>query len=84
MKNLQEKIAYLQGQADGMQLAESKEGKLITALLEILEDMAEEMADLREQHEDLEDYVETIDSDLATVEEVLTLMDGDGSGRVHR
>jgi len=69
MKDLQQKVAYLQGLADGMNLDDSKEGKVISEILDLLEDMTERLAFLREEQEDLEEYVESIDSDLSDLED---------------
>ena len=65
MKDLQKKIAYLQGQVDGMKLDKSPEGQVISDVLEVLESVSDYLDYLRESQEDLEDYVESIDSDLA-------------------
>ncbi|MDO4581165.1 MAG: AraC family transcriptional regulator [Bacillota bacterium] len=69
MKDLEQKVAYLQGLADGMELEESKEGKLISEMLEVLEDIAEYLSYMREDLTDIEDYMESIDSDLTDLEE---------------
>ncbi len=69
MKDLQQKVAYLQGLAKGMELADSKEGKIIDEILEVLDDVAGQIQFLKDEHADLEDYVESIDSDLADLED---------------
>ena len=70
MSELKEQVAYLQGLADGMEISEdSKEGKLLLAVLDLLGDMADEMEDLSDAQEDLEEYVDAMDSDLADLEE---------------
>ncbi|MEG1500886.1 MAG: hypothetical protein RR396_02930, partial [Clostridiales bacterium] len=69
MKDLQQKVAYLQGLAEGMDVEDSKEGKLITEILDVLEDMSEYMLTLHEGQDDLEDYLENLDSDLADLED---------------
>ncbi|MBQ1502181.1 MAG: AraC family transcriptional regulator [Firmicutes bacterium] len=72
MKDLQQKIAYLQGQAAGLKLAaDSDQGKLIADILDALEDMAAEIAAMHDIHDELEDYVESIDSDLSAIEEIV-------------
>lgn len=71
MKGLQEKIAYLQGQLDGMKLDKSDEGKIIGQILEVLEDVADYLEYLDEQQEDLDDYLESMDSDLADIEDIV-------------
>ena len=78
MKNLQQKVAYLQGLADGMELEDSKEGKVIAGILEALEEMAEQIEAIYEQQADMEDYLESIDSDLADVEDEIFGDEEDG------
>ena len=69
MKDLQKKVAYLQGLAEGMDLDHSKEGKLIGEILGVLESMSDYIAYLQQQQEDLEDYLESVDSDLSDLED---------------
>ena len=69
MKDLQKRIAYLQGLAKGVELEESKEGKLINEILCVMEDMADHILYLKDTQEDLEDYLESMDNDLSEIEE---------------
>lgn len=69
MKDVLKQVAYLQGLADGMELEDSKEGRVISEMLSLLEDMADYIDFLREQQEDMEDYMESIDSDLSELED---------------
>lgn len=69
MKELLQKVAYLQGLADGMELEESKEGRLIREILNVLDAMADYIGALDDQVDDIEDYLESIDADLADVED---------------
>ncbi|MDO4733293.1 MAG: AraC family transcriptional regulator [Bacillota bacterium] len=69
MKDVLKQVAYLQGLADGMELEDSKEGRVISEMLNLLEDMADYIGFLREQQEDMEDYMESIDSDLSDLED---------------
>ena len=44
MSELKEKVVFLQGLAEGMEIEEaSKEGKLLKSILEVLADMADEV-----------------------------------------
>ena len=62
---LTEKVAYLKGLAEGLNLSkETPEGKIIAAMMDILDDMALTVADLCDQ-------VDAIDEDLELVEEAL-------------
>lgn len=66
------KAAYIKGLADGMEIsAASKEGKLIYALIELVEEMTATIEEMKGKMSDLEDYVEEIDEDLGDVEELL-------------
>ena len=70
MNTLKEKVAYLQGLAEGLKLDDSsKEGKILLGVLELLSDMSQTVSDLEENVEELEDYVDCIDDDLAALEE---------------
>ena len=77
--NLTEKSAYIKGLAEGLDLDKTtKEGKIIAALMELVDDMAQQIAAVREDieaiDEDMEylnDYVEELDEDLQAVEDFL-------------
>ena len=70
--SMMEKAAYIKGLADGMELkAETKEDKMIIALLSLVEEMAETIDEMKGKMSDLEDYVEELDEDLGEVEEIL-------------
>ena len=58
-----EKVAYLKGLAEGLELdKESKEGKLFAAIIDVLDDIALTVADNCDQ-------LDAIDEDLAAVED---------------
>ena len=74
--NLTEKSAYIKGLAEGLELDNStKEGKVILALLGLVEEMAETIDEMQAKMSDLEDYCEELDEDLGDVEEVLLDLD---------
>ena len=68
-----EKVAYLKGLAEGLALdtEKSKEGKLIAAIIDVLDDMALEMADMQDEQCDLEDGLDAVSEDLADVESLV-------------
>ena len=70
---LLEKTAYIKGLCEGLEFdkADSAEAKVIKALLDLCQDMAEEIEALQCDVEDLHDYCEELDEDLGDVEEVL-------------
>ena len=67
--NITEKTAYLKGLLEGMSIDESKpESKLLKAIVETLDDLANEVADLGDVCEYLEDYIDEVDHDLGDLE----------------
>ena len=53
---ISEKVAYLKGLAEGLALdTESKEGKLIAAIIDVLDDMSGKFEDLEDELCDVED-----------------------------
>ena len=70
MKYLYEEVAYLKGLAEGLEISkETKEGKIIHKIVEVLESFADAIVDLEEEQADLIEYVESIDEELADMEE---------------
>lgn len=73
-----EKVAYLKGLAEGLALGtETKEGKLISVIIDTLEDIALELEDINDNALDIGDELDAISDDLADVEEVLFGTDDD-------
>ncbi len=72
MDKLTDKVAYLLGLAEGMQLnPETPEHKLLLKILDVLKDFSYELEELRDRQDDLSEYVDNIDEDLSEVEELL-------------
>lgn len=70
MEYITEKVAYLKGLCDGLGLDETtKEGKVLSKVVEVLEDITDALSGLKDAYNDLEDYVELIDEDLMEVED---------------
>lgn len=68
---LTERIAYLRGLADGLDVREkSAEGKLLMEIVGILDEMEGQFRELHKRLEETEDYVEAIDEDLEDLEDV--------------
>ena len=69
---ISEKVAYLKGLAEGLNLdTDSKEGKLIAAIIDVLDDMAEKFAEIDDELCDVEDGLDAVSDDLSDVEETL-------------
>ena len=72
MKYLYEEVAYLKGLAEGLEIStETKEGKIIHKIVDVLESFADAIVELDEEQADLVEYVESIDEDLSDVEDDL-------------
>lgn len=64
-----EKVAYLKGLVDGLEIDEtSKEGKLFKAIVDVLDEMAEEVAGIGEFVDELSEQVDAVDEDLDALE----------------
>ena len=70
---ISEKVAYLKGLAEGLDLdtVKSKEGKLISVMIGILEELAMSVEDLEENALNLGEEIDVLSDDLADVEEVV-------------
>ncbi|MGI6498814.1 MAG: CD1247 N-terminal domain-containing protein [Oscillospiraceae bacterium] len=68
-----EKVAYLKGLSEGLKLdpEESKEAKLISVMMDILEDVGLTIADLEENALALGDEIDALSDDLSDVEEMV-------------
>ena len=76
---ISEKVAYLKGLAEGLDLdtVKSKEGKLISVMIGILEELAMSVEDLEENALNLGEEIDVLSDDLADVEEVVFDEDDD-------
>ena len=70
---ISEKVAYLKGLAEGLNLdtEKSKEGKLISVMIGILEELAMSVEDLEENALNLGEEIDVLSDDLADVEDVV-------------
>ena len=76
--SITEKVAYLKGLAEGMDLdTEKKEGKLLAAIIDVLEDIALELADIEDAQEELGEGLDAVSDDLEDVEDLLYGEDGE-------
>ena len=75
---ISEKVAYLKGLAEGLALdTETKEGKLIAAIIDVLDEMSIRFEDIDDNLVDLEDGLDAVSDDLSEVEEALYEIDDD-------
>jgi len=68
---IKEKVAYLEGLAEGMEIGATDSGKLFTAIIDTLSDIAEEIEELTENALDIGEELDAISDDLAEVEDFL-------------
>lgn len=72
MSYLKERVSYLKGLAEGMQLNDaSNEGKLLKAIIDVLDDMALAIEDVEDVQDQLNEQIDSIDEDLAEIERVV-------------
>lgn len=65
-----EKVAYIKGLMEGLGIDEStKEGKVLKAMSEVLEEMAESVTDVEGELSELYEHVDSIDEDLGLLED---------------
>lgn len=65
MDELRERIAYLQGLAEGLKLDEGKdEQRILKQIVDIIADLTDGVEDLQISVEDLEDYLECFEDEL--------------------
>ena len=70
---ISEKVAYLKGLAEGLAIdtEKSKEGKLISVMIGILEELAMSVEDLEENALNLGEEIDVLSDDLADVESIV-------------
>ena len=68
---IKEKVAYLEGLAEGMEVESVENGKLFAAIIEVLVEMADEIEELNENALDIGEELDAISDDLAEVEDFL-------------
>lgn len=67
-----ERVAYLKGLAEGMELnTDKKEGKLLAAIIDVLDDIALELEDIKDEQTELADGLDAVSDDLEDVEDVV-------------
>lgn len=67
-QDLIKKVSYIKGLADGIKLSEkSDEGKIISQLIDVIDDMVEEIALINDDIDDVMDTVDELDDCLCVV-----------------
>lgn len=67
-----EKVAYLKGLAEGYGMdKESREGKILSTIIDVLEDLALSVEDIDAELDELNEGLDCVSDDLADVEDLL-------------
>ena len=67
-----EKVAYLKGLAEGLGVdKETKEGRILDSVIDILEDLAHDIEDLEENAWELGEAIDQVSDDLADIEDIV-------------
>ena len=68
---LMEKVAYLKGLMNGLELeADKKETKVFNAIVDVLDELASTLTDVVEETDEMSELIDVLDQDLGDVEEV--------------
>ena len=71
MSYLTEKMAYISGLAEGLDIDETtKEGKLLMAIVEAIADIADEIDEIEEIQDEMQAQLDEVDEDLAEIEDI--------------
>ncbi|MDO5040756.1 MAG: hypothetical protein Q4D95_01555 [Peptoniphilus sp.] len=75
MENIINRLAYLEGLAEGYEInAEKKEGRILLELMDIVSEMAEE---IKNRQDEIEEYIDLIEEDLTNLEDYVYEEDDD-------
>ena len=67
---ISEKISYIKGLAEGLELdTTTKEGKVLTAIIDLLEDMVDEIDAIDEACAEIGKQLDAVDEDLSLIED---------------
>ncbi len=70
--NITQRAAYVKGLVEGLELdPQDKQTKVFKALVELVNEMAEEISQLEQCYDDVCDQVDALDEDLSGVEDLL-------------
>jgi len=70
VRDITEKVSYLQGLSEGLNISEgSPQGKIISGILSVLEELSDAVVNLQWEMDECREYVESIDDDLFDLEE---------------
>ncbi|OPX43457.1 hypothetical protein CLHUN_26040 [Ruminiclostridium hungatei] len=72
MSYISERVAFIKGLAEGMKIDDTtNEGKLLTAIIDVLDDISLAIEDVEEIQDEMGEQVDGIDEDLAELEKTV-------------
>jgi PAS domain-containing protein len=72
LRDISERVSYLQGLSEGLNITEgSPQGKIISGILNVMNEMAEEITGIQQDFEEMRDYIQSVDDDLLDLEETV-------------
>ncbi|MBQ6146649.1 MAG: hypothetical protein IJI82_06430, partial [Clostridia bacterium] len=71
MSRISEKVAYLDGLMEGLEIEDAKQKKLFNAIIDALDTIAEELSDHDDAIEELNDSIDEIYDDMDDYDEIL-------------
>lgn len=72
LRDMSEKVSYLQGLSEGLTITEgSPQGKIISGILNVLNEMADELCIMQNDFAEIKEYIESMDDDLLDLEETV-------------
>ena len=77
MSRISEKVAYLDGLMEGLEIEDAKQKKLFNAIIDALDTIAEELSDHDDAIEELNDSIDEIYDDMDEYDEILYGEDDD-------
>ncbi len=80
MKSITEKVSYLQGLCEGLNVSDSgPNGKIISGILQVMEEMADMVEAMQLEINSLEEYMEDMDDEILELEEKIWGSENDDS-----
>jgi DNA-directed RNA polymerase subunit delta len=69
MQHIKERLSYLQGLAEGLNVGEnSPEGRVLVGIIDLMREVTQSLEHLQMKQDQVEEYVEAIDDDLTDLE----------------
>jgi hypothetical protein len=70
MKGISEKVSYLQGLYEGLNVSDTgSNGKILSGLLQVMEEVAENIEDMQQEIHNMQEYLEDLDEEIMDLEE---------------